>query len=318
MDRRDFMKLTAVTSLGLVLPGSAALAEWKPRRPINVILPYSAGGGTDAFGRAVSSVADKVLPVPVVIVNKPGSSGITGATEAVRARPDGSTMMLTSAGSFLLTSMLRKTDVNPIDSFRIIGSVGKLTTSLIVKKDGKFKTLKDVIEFGKANPGELRWGHTGRGSYHHVAGQGFLNANGVQAVDVPFKGGGNTRAAVIGGQVDFIFAGIQQTAGFEDQVVALGLNDDERDKFKTDVPTFEELGYKYVPVTSPIVLYAPKDTSDEIVDTMSAALKKITELPEFAEIMAKQGNYPYYRSGAEVKTFLEKMKEGVGPILQGL
>lgn len=318
MKRRQFLQMTALTAAGLALTATGALAEWKPRRPINLIVPYKAGGGTDSFGRAVAAVAEKALPVPVVIVNKPGSSGITGATEAARARPDGTTMMLTSTGSFLLTSMLRDTEVTPLDSFRIVAQVGKLTTSLVVPANSPFKSVQDLLDTAKATPGSLRWAHTGRGGFHQVAGQGFLNSNGIEAVDVPFKGGSATRAAVIGEQVDFGFMGIQQLAGFEDKMRALAVNDDVRDKFQTEVPTFAELGFEWVPVNSPIVVFAPKDTPDDIVDGMQDAVRKMTETPEFAESMAQRGNAPIFLTGAEAEQQIRAMKESAEPIIAAL
>ena len=318
MDRRYFLQMSAIAATGLALSGKASHAEWKPRRPINLIVPYKAGGGTDSFGRAVAAVAKQALPVPIVIVNKPGSSGMTGATEAARARPDGSTMLLTSTGSFLLTSMLRHTKITPLDSFRIVAQVGKLTSSLVVPASSPFKKVSDLVAHAKSNPGSLRWAHTGRGGFHHVAGQGFLNSNALDTVDIPFKGGSATRAAVIGEQVDFAFMGIQQTAGFKKEMRALAINDDQRDKFRTDVPTFEELNYEWVPVNSPIVVFAPKETSDEIVLGMQEAVRKITEAPEFAEVMAKRGNSPVFLPGVKAEELVRSMKESAKPIIAAL
>ena len=131
MDRRLFLK-TTLCSTALAMSSTAAFAEWKPSRPVNLIVPYSAGGGTDSFGRALAASSKAALPVPIVIVNRPGSSGITGATEASAARPDGGIFLMTSAGSFTLTSLLRNTDINPFDSFIPVAQIGRLTTSLMV------------------------------------------------------------------------------------------------------------------------------------------------------------------------------------------
>jgi tripartite-type tricarboxylate transporter receptor subunit TctC len=318
MDRRDFLKLTASASVLTIATGGAAFAQWKPRRPINIILPYKAGGGTDSFARAVVAVSDQVLSVPVVVVNKPGSSGITGATQAAQARPDGTTFMITSAGSFLLTSMLRGTDVNPFDSFKIVAQIGNLSTSLMVPANSPYQSIDDLVADAKARPGALRWAHTGRGGFHHIAGQGFLNANGLDAVDVPFKGGSATRAAVIGEQVDFGFIGVQQSAGFENELRVLALNAPERDRVMGDVPTFAELGYNFVDVSSPILVFAPNGVDDEAIAGMQNAIEKITALPEFAEIMAKRGNAPVYLNGADATARLLAMKGAAEPIIASL
>lgn len=323
MERKNFIKkmvwiaMIAAMAMMVIAPASV-LAEWNPKRPINMIVPYKAGGGTDSFGRALSASTKGVLKVPVVIVNKPGSSGITGATAAFNARPDGSTMLMTSTGSFLLTSMLRGTDVNPLDSFKIVAQIGNLTTSLMVPQNSPFKTVKDLVEAAKANPGKLRWAHTGRGGFHHVAGQGFLNQNGLKAVDVPYKGGSATRAAVMGGQVDFGMIGVQQAAGFEGKLRVLALNAPQRDKVMKDVPTFKEQGFDFIDVSSPIVVFAPKGVDDEIVNGLAAALKKITETPKFAEMMLKRGNAPAYLDAKATEARVRSMKKQAVPIIDAL
>ncbi|GFE64097.1 Bug family tripartite tricarboxylate transporter substrate binding protein [Litoreibacter roseus] len=317
MKRRELIK-TGMAATALGLAGVPAFAEWNPRRPIVTILPYAAGGGTDALGRAAAASAEGILPVPLIIVNKPGSSGITGATEAAAARPDGNTMMLTSSGSFLLTSMLRETDVNPFDSFEIVAQIGNLTPAVIVPAGSPFQTLQDLVDAAKANPGGLRWAHNGRGGFHQVAGQSFLNRNDLQAQDVPFKGGGPTRAAVIGEQVDFAFVGIQQAAGFENELRVLALAAPERDPIRDDVPTIPELGFDYVAVSSPIVLFAPKGTDPEIVSGMETALKEITETQQFSDLMRERGNVPAFLTGEETEARLRAMQEETQPVIDAL
>lgn len=318
MDRRCLLGMGCLASAGFVLGGSAVFAEWAPRRPVNVILPYKAGGGTDSYARALASAGDDLFPVPFVIVNKPGSSGMTGATEAARGRPDGTMTLLTSAGSFLLTSLLRQTDVTPLGSFRVVAQIGKLTTSLMVPAGSPHKTLGDLVEDIRSRPGQVRWAHTGNGGFHHVAGQGFLDSNGLDAVGVPFKGGSATRAALIGEQVDFGMIGIQQAAGFESELRPLALNSDRRDAFQTEVPTFGELGFDAVDVSSPIILFAPKDTPDDIVAKLETAMKEITESQVFIDLMAERGNAPVYLPGAEAEAGLRAMKDNVGAIIGAL
>lgn len=316
MKRRDFISTSL--SAAAVLGATPVFAQWAPRSPINTTLPYSAGGGTDALARAAAASADSILPVPLVIVNKPGSSDITGATEAAAARPDGTTMMVTSAGSFLLTSMLRDTDVNPFDSFEVIAQIGNLTPAIIVPVDSPFQSVQDLADAARTTPGSLRWAHNGRGGFHQVAGQSFLNRNGLEAQDVPFKGGGPTRAAVIGGQVDFAFVGIQQAAGFKAELRVLALVAPDRDPIRDDVPTLAELGFNYVAVSSPIVFFAPKGTDPEIISGMEAALNAITETRQFAELMRERGNVPAFLSGADTRARLQQMQTDTQPVIDAL
>lgn len=309
--------LMLVAGMIVSMPVSA-MAEWNPKRPVNLIVPYKAGGGTDSFGRAISAAAKGIVKVPIVIVNKPGSSGMTGCTAAFNARPDGTTFLMTSSGSFTLTSMLRDTEITPLGSFKVVAQVGNLTTSLMVPQDSPYKTVKDLVEAAKANSGKLRWAHTGRGGFHHVAGQGFLNQNEIKAVDVPYKGGSATRAAVMGGQVDFGMIGVQQAAGFEGKIRILALNAPERDKVMKDVPTFKEQGFDFVDVSSPIIVFAQKGVDDEVVKGLEKALEEIAASPEFAELMLKRGNAPAYQNGKAAEAKLRALKKDAQPIIDSL
>lgn len=305
MQRRTFLT-TACVAMALPM---IARAEWAPRRPVNIILPYAAGGGTDAFARAVAASADGIVPVPMIVVNKEGAGGITGATEAAAARPDGETIMITSAGSFLLTTMLRDTPVDPLEDFRIIAQIGDLDPAILVPMDSPFQTLGDFVTAAKANPGSLRWAHNGRGGAHHVAGQSFLDTHGLEATDVPFQGGGPTRAAVIGAQVEFGVVGIQQAAGFENELRVLAILAPDRDGIMVDVPTADEQGFPYNAVSSPIVAFAPKETPDDVVAAMEDALRQITATEKFAELMMVQGNVAEFLSGVEAEAKLRKLKD---------
>ncbi len=317
MKRRAFLAaVTAATALVATATASFA-ADW-PKRPINIVVPYQAGGGTDAYARAISAAAEGVLDVPVVVVNKPGSGGLNGANAVVGAKPDGYTMMMTSGGSFLLSTMTRDTDIDALDSFDFVAQVGQLQTSLMVPTDSTYQSVEDVIEAAKANPGSLRWAHSGRGGFHHVGGLGFLANNGIEAQDVPFKGGGPTRAALIGGQADFGFLGVQQLRGFEEQLRALAVNSAERDNIMSDVPSFGELGVPFAAVSSPVIVFAPKGTPAEVVSAMETALAEITAKPEFAELLAKRGTGPVFATGADAKATLTAMKADAVPLVATL
>lgn len=317
MNRRSLIS-AAFAGFAVFATATASVAADWPKRPINLVVPYKAGGGTDAYARAISAAAADVLDVPVVVVNKPGSGGLNGANSVVGARPDGYTMMMTSGGSFLLSTMTRDTKIDALDSFEFVAQVGKLQTSLMVPKDSPFQTVQDVIDAAQANPGSLRWAHSGRGGFHFVGGLGFLANNNIEAQDVPFKGGGPTRAALIGSQADFGFLGVQQLAGFEDNLRALAVNSAERDGIMTEVPAFGELGIPFAAVSSPVIVFAPKGTPAEVITAMETALAEIAAKPEFAELLAKRGTGPVYATGADAKASLTAMKADAAPLVADL
>jgi tripartite-type tricarboxylate transporter receptor subunit TctC len=287
-----------------------------PRRPINIIVPYNAGGGVDTYARALAATAAKgIASVPFVVVNKAGSGGLNGAQAVLGAKPDGYTVMLTSGGSFLLSTLTRNTDIDALKSFDFVAQVGELLTALMVPAGSPFKTVQDVINAAKANPGALRWAHSGRGGFHHVGGLGFLAKNGISAQDVPFKGGGPARAALIGAQTDFGFIGIQQLAGFESQIRALAVNAEKRDSVMKNVPSFGEFGISFAKVSSPVIMAAPKGTPVEAISYLQDVLKKITEDKGFAEMLAKGGTAPAFQDDAGVKATLSAMKNDAEPLL---
>lgn len=323
--RRTVMRRTltraiaCATAIAFTAP-SIAFAEWEPRRPVNVVLPYSAGGGTDAFARAVAAAveADDLLPVPMVVTNKPGAGGITGAAEAAGARPDGQTVLITSAGSFLLTSMLNDTPVSPLEDYEIVAQIGDLDPAILVPANSPYEDLGQLVEAMKENPGTLRWAHNGLGGAHNVSGQSFLNANSIEATGVPFQGGGPTRAAVIGEQVDFAVVGIQQAAGFENELRVLGLLAPERDGIASDVPTVAEQGFEFVEVSSPIVAFVPKGTDAEVLEGMETLFEQVAASPAFAEAMAQRGNVPEYLPGAEARARLEALRDDTAEVIEGM
>ncbi|WP_372573596.1 tripartite tricarboxylate transporter substrate binding protein [Ruegeria jejuensis] len=317
MKRRAFLGAITAAAALVATTATGYAADW-PKRPINLVVPYKAGGGTDAYARAISAAAEGVLDVPVVVVNKPGSGGLNGANAVVGARPDGYTMMMTSGGSFLLSTMTRDTKIDALDSFDFVAQVGQLQTSLMVPVNSPYQSVQDVVDAAKAEPGSLRWAHSGRGGFHHVGGLGFLANNGIEAQDVPFKGGGPTRAALIGEQADFGFLGVQQLRGFEEQLRALAVNSADRDTIMSDVPSFGELGIPFAAVSSQVIVFAPKDTPVEIITAMETALAEIAAKPEFAELLAERGTGPVFANGADAKAALTAMQADAAPLVKNL
>ena len=318
MQRRTLMT-AAITTLALGLTATTGFAADYPRRPINIVVPYGAGGGVDTYARALAATAaEGIVEVPIVIKNQGGSGGLNGAQAVSKARPDGYTVMLTSGGSFLLSTMTRDTNIDALDTFDFVGQVGNLKTSLMVPASSPLKSVQDLVDVAKAAPGQLRWAHSGRGGFHFVGGLGFLAGNGIEAQDVPFKGGGPTRAALVGEQTDFAFLGIQQLAGFEEQIRALAVNADERDTIMTDVPSFGELGIPFAAVSSPVIMMAPKGTPPEVIAYLEDVLKQVAEAPGFAETLAAGGTAPSFADGETAKAALTAMKADAEPLLAGL
>jgi tripartite-type tricarboxylate transporter receptor subunit TctC len=308
---------TLLVALGLMAPAawSSAQAEY-PNRQITMVVPLAPGGGSDTQARILAKFLTERFNQPVVVVNKPGANGYIGAQMVAEARPDGYTLMLQSAGSFMLAGMMRNQILDPLKDLKPVAQIGELNTSVMVRAESPHKTVGDLVAYAKSKPGSVRWSHNGRGSFHHIAGVGFSRDAGLKTRDVPFDGGGPSRAALVGGQVDYALLGIQQLSGFESQLRVLGIVGDERDELFPDVPTLKEQGIDAPTVSSPTVLYAPKTTPDATVSQIARAVEDIVRSEPYRKELAKIGLSSSYRGPEATAAYLTKLHESWMPLVK--
>lgn len=304
-----FLLTVAATFSGLTFA-----AEY-PKKPLSLVVGFSAGGGMDTYARALSSVASEFLGQPMVVVNKPGAGQMNAAKFVAGGRPDGYTAFLASEGSFLLMNMIKGTPVDPLEDFKIMGIVGKQISGIFVPKNSPFKTVNDLIKFAREKPGKMRWAHTGRGGLHHVTGVGFLQQNGISAQDVPFKGGAKTRASVTGNQVDFSFMAPFLIKGFESQMRLLAVALNDRDITAKDTPTLKELGIPFTEVTSPATFMVPKNTSDVALEVLNRELEKMATHEDYLAVLAKAGLTPAFLNAEDSMAYLLKLQAELKPIV---
>jgi len=217
-----------------------------PNKPVNLIVCYGAGGSTDIVVRAMSDQLGKVLGQPAVVLNKPGSGGLIGAEFVANSQPDGYNVVVIS-----LSHLLRQI-IEPgisIDVFKHFEPVSRYVVQpllLAMGKDSQFKTIEDLIKYGKSNPRKVSFGTAGIGATSHFASELFASETGIEAKHVPFKGDADATTAMMGGHVDFSVTGLQQFAGkaAAGEIRVLGCFSDRRIPEMKDVPTFTEKGYK--------------------------------------------------------------------------
>ncbi|MBO9446728.1 tripartite tricarboxylate transporter substrate binding protein [Ruegeria sp. R14_0] len=280
---------SAVAGVALSMTASIAFAADFPERPIDLIVGFKAGGGTDTYARALASAADAHLGgQPVVVVNKPGGGGLVGGRFVADQPPTGYTLYLASAGSMVLKNLIKPQVVSAKD-FKMVGTIGELTAGIFVPASSPIQSLDELIEAGKSADTKMRWGHTGRGNVWHVAGLGVLNPNEVAAKDVPFKGGSGVRAALASSEVDFGIMGAHLGRGFEDDVRLLAVLANDRHPAAPDAPTAKELGVDFVPVSSSMIVMAPARTSDEVVAQLSDAIVAITQDEGYVDTLSTAG-----------------------------
>ena len=303
MSKRSWSK-PVLSALAFSLTTAAAIPAAQsadfPRKPVTLVVGYAAGGGTDTYARAMASVAPEYINLqPLVVVNKPGGSGLPAAKYVADANPDGHMIHLASAGALYFSTQFRKAPIDPLADFKMVCQIGRLLPAVHVSKDSPHKTVNDLVAYAKANPGKVRFATPGRTSTWGIAGLAFAKRNGIEGQDVPAKGGAPTRGLVIGKQVDYGVFGVHLRKGFEGQLNTLGLLFPERDPNNKDVPTLKEQGVAFTSVFTPMVIMAPKDTPDAAVTALDEACKKISEHKAFVKLMAKSGLPVKYLSGAD-------------------
>ncbi|MEQ8710324.1 MAG: tripartite tricarboxylate transporter substrate binding protein [Rhodospirillales bacterium] len=302
-----------------LIAGSAAQAEY-PDKPVQLMVGFSAGGGVDTYGRTLANLIQEELGQPMVVVNKPGAAGMIAAKGTADSSPDGYTLYITNAGSLLAKALMdgEKSKLDPLADLEPLAGVGQLVSAMIVPAGSPFKTSADMVKAAKANPGKLKWAHPGRGSLHMIAGAAFLSVNGIDARDIPFKGGSKARNAVVGEQVDFGFAGIQTISGFESKVRALGVTMAERDVINKDVPTFAEMGLEGIDISGPMIVFGPNGMPDDVKNKLTKAITAIASGEKFRDLLEKGGLATASYDGAAAKKKLAKLKADLQPVIAGL
>lgn len=289
--------LGAICVSSLLLSGAhAASTQDFPTHPITLVVPYSSGP-TDAQYRKLAELASQRLGQPIIIENKPGGNGTIGPIQmARRAKPDGYTLAASTI-SLLRQPHMQKVDWNPLDEFTWIIGLGGYTFAVAVREDSPFKTLKEMIAWAKANPGRLTYGTPGQGSSLHLLMEELAHQADFEAVHIPFKGGGETTTAMLGGHVMVTLNNVGSVIG---QVEAhktriLAIFDAQRLPRLPDVPTAKELGYDIV-YASPYGLVGPRNMPPAVVERLHDAFKAAMEDPSNQALLDTLYQFPWYRS----------------------
>lgn len=325
------MRLTKIITMGVssaflagTLLATTAMAddasEW-PKKPITVIVGFGAGGGTDTYARILASVIPPMINnQPLIIVNKAGGAQVPSMKYTARSKPDGYTMQFFSTGSGVLATMLKDRGVDWFRDFRPISQIGSINMLLMSPKSKGFKTPKDLAEAiraAHAKGKKLRWGHPGRGAVTNLSGVAWLIKNNLidKVQDIPFKGGAPTKAALLGGQVDFGVLGVHHITGLHDRMTGLAIFADERDSIRKEVPAMKEMGMPFVPFYSPMIMAVPAKTPQYVIDKMDAAIKKATDTKAFKKLTKKTGLPVRYQSTKPTLAMMEKLRDQWQPTI---
>ena len=305
--------------LALAASGGDARAQW-PDKPIRVVVPWPAGGGSDVVARAISVQLGEQLKQSVVIDNRPGANGGIGSLSVARAAADGYTLVWVTADTHAMNPhVYPKLGYDPRTDFAAVGIVGYFPYALIVNSAFPANTVSEFVAQAKQQPGKVTFASWGIGGSAHVAMEMFRAQSGFEVLHVPYSGAAPAIAAVAGGQVDSMIvpmsvAGAQAAGG---RVKILGLASPKRFAAAPDLKTFAEQG---VPIDAGtwVGLMAPANTPEDVIQRINRAVVAVVENPQVREQLIRMNVEPApAQSAAQFRTFVASEYERWGKIIRG-
>jgi tripartite-type tricarboxylate transporter receptor subunit TctC len=281
----------SVAGLALALVCAAAMSQSYPARPIRLIVPFPPGGGTDTMARVVAPKLSELLGQQIVAENRGGAGANIGAEVAAKSPPDGYTLMLATITNAIGASLYTRLNYDLVRDFATITQLATTPHILVVHPSVPVKTVKEFTALAKAKPGELAYSSSGAGSAAHLAGELFNSLTGVKTTHVPYKGGGPSMIALVGGEVSVAFATMPSAIGYvrSGRLRGIAVTTDKRSPSTPELPTIAETGVAGYEAGSWYGLSAPAGTSKEIVARLHAETLKVVALPDVKERLFNAG-----------------------------
>jgi tripartite-type tricarboxylate transporter receptor subunit TctC len=288
--RRDVLKAGAA-GMAMISLGSQAQSSW-PVKPVTMIVPFPAGGGTDAFARPLSAQFAKLAGKPLIIDNRGGAGGTLGASIAAKAPGDGYTLFMGAVHHTIAPSMYPKLDYDLEKDFVPLALMANVPQVLVVNpKRVEAKNVKEFIEFVRKNPAKLNYGSAGSGTSHHLAGELFKQQTQTFITHIPYRGAGPALQDLIGGNVDMMFDGLGSSSNHikGGRIKALMVSGSKRNPAFPDVPCAAEVGLPDYTVTTWYGMWAPKATPPDVQARIVEELRKAAATDELKAIWASNG-----------------------------
>ena len=322
MESKTGKVLWILTILGVffflqALQGSALAQEKYPTKPINFVIGYPGGGTTDICARPLVTAASKILGQPIVVLNKPGGGSAVAVASLKLEKPDGYTIGVLPSGA-VLSQHMRKVPYDSAKDFTPIMQYGVYLYALVVRSDSPWKTLKEFIDYAKANPGKVRYSTAGSGTPQHLVMERLALKEKIKWTHIPFQGGVPAITALLGGHVEAASQSTEWKPHAESgRLRLLAVYGEKRMADFPNVPTLLELGYD-IAAPSLISIVGPKGLSPQIVEILHGAFKKAMEDPDFIKVCRQTDQPPLYRGPDDLAKHLVKMNEEVGELIKSL
>jgi tripartite-type tricarboxylate transporter receptor subunit TctC len=294
----------------------AAADDW-PTRSVYMVTPLAAGSAADLAIRIVTDKLSVSLGQSVIVDNQTGASGAIGADRVARATPDGYTLCGCNNTILGVLPNVRKVPYDPVKSFRPIGMVAVLPTLLLVNPNVPVHDVKELIAYVKAHPGKVTYSTGGVGSPQHIAMAMFESAAGVQMRHIPYKGASQAAVGLAAGEVDVMFCAIGTVLPFtkSGRLRAIAVAGAQRTALMPELPTVAESGVPGYDYASWIGIVAPKGTPDNVVNKVSAELRKLSRDPATLKRFAEQGIDPMFMGPDEMGRYMAQDYERMAAVV---
>ena len=319
----SLLACTAGLCATLALAASSAAAQTYPNRPIELVVPFVAGGTTDTAARMIGQRLNEKWGQPVIVSNRPGGGSTIGTTTAAKAAPDGHTLLITTF-ALAVNSALQKQPYDPIKDFTAITEISSIPLMLVVHPSLPVANAREFVAYSQAQPAGLDYATSGAGTSTHLAAEMFKTMTGANLVHVPFKGNAEVMNALLGGHVKAHFglsaSSLQHVRSSALRVLAV--TTEKRLTDLPDVPTIAELGYPSYEISSWQGVFAPAGTPKDIITRLNAEIVQLINTPEVTERIKREGANPIASSpeqfaarfASEVEKWAKVAKSaGLGP-----
>jgi tripartite-type tricarboxylate transporter receptor subunit TctC len=315
--RINHLLLSVAVAVVIATATSSARAQDYPARPVEMIVPFAAGGGSELLARLLADGLAKRFGQPFVVVNRPGANTNLGTSSVVRAKADGYTLLIASVGLAANPSLYKKLAFEPQRDLEPITLIANSPTVLAVPPSLPVNSLAEFIAYAKARPGELNYASYGVGSGPHLATELFCAMTGVKMVHVPYGGGGPAAVGAMTNQVQALFSSILPVLGMirGGTLKAIALASDRRFELLPDVPTFKEGGLDYRTGTW-FGLLAPARTPPEIVGALSRASVSVLQEQGVRARLTEQGAEVIANSPAQFRAFIGSETERLAGVIR--
>ncbi|MFZ5692994.1 MAG: Bug family tripartite tricarboxylate transporter substrate binding protein [Pseudomonadota bacterium] len=300
--------LSGMIAAPTIVSSSNLFAQSYPARPIRLIVPYAAGGGTDAIARVVAQTMGQNLGQTVVVENIATAGGNIATQTAASAAPDGYTILMANQGPMAVNPHLFKSlKVDTLKAFEPITLIAAAPLVAVVPQKSEFKTIRQLVDFARANPGKLTYGSAGNGSASHLAALLLNVIAGIDTVHVPYRGAGPAIGDLLGGQTQFMITTIPSVSGLIEngQMRALAVTSKERAPTLAEVPSIAESGWPAYEASAWYGFVAPKGTPDELIARLHKATIEAINDTAVRSRLANEGAKPVGNSPAEFGAFIK-------------